>query len=308
MGMAHVYSRNPLDRGDRERRDDQWLADMAVNPSSRFLPLKDSNVPVLDAPASPRETDALAWLTSEEVSRLQVTAEPLFLGSLDGVAYFTVDVSATEKNLETNGLRYVDARSATALLSDAETGMVAQARSQIMWHSRHGFCAICGYPTFMKRGGQVRQCSQCETEHYPRTDPVVICLVLDGDRCLMGRSAGRRQPANRYSALAGFLDQGESMEEAVAREIMEEAGVQVRNVRYHSSQPWPFPYSLMIGSHAEAATTDISVDYGEMADVQWFPRDEVERALRKESDLLTIPEPLAIAHHLIRAWVEGEVG
>ena len=308
MGMAHVYSSNPLDRGDHERRDDQWLADMLANPSSKFLPLRDSNVPVLDLPASDGGQGGLGWLTTEEVGRLGVDATPLFLGLLDGVGYFTIDVSQATADLESNGRRFVDARSATDLLTDVETGMVAQARSQVIWHSRHGFCSICGHPTFIKRGGQVRQCSHCETEHYPRTDPVVISLVLDGDRCLMGRSAGRRQPTNRYSALAGFLDQGESMEEAVAREVMEEAGIKVRNVRYHSSQPWPFPYSLMIGSHAEAATTDISIDYGEMADVRWFDRDAVERALRKESEVLTIPEPLAIAHHLIRAWVQGEVG
>ena len=303
MGMAHTYSSNPLDRGDRERRDEQWLIDMAGNPSSKFLALKDMNVPVQE-----NGQGELLWLGPGEVAGLGVDATPIFLGLLDGVAYFTIDASQAAPDSMGDGCRFVDARSATELLTDTETGMVAQARSQIIWHSRHGFCAICGHPTFMKRGGQVRQCSQCETEHYPRTDPVVICLVLDGDRCLMGRSAGRRQPSNRYSALAGFLDQGESMEEAVAREIMEEAGIRVRNVRYHSSQPWPFPYSLMIGSHAEAASTDISIDYGEMADVRWFARDEVERALRKESEELTVPEPLAIAHHLIRAWVEGEVG
>ena len=312
MGMGHVYSGNPLNRGDRERRDDQWLDHVAADPSSRFLPLHESNVPVVDVAAQDglaqdAQTAALGWLTAQEVLRLQVTATPLFLGLMDGIAHFVIDVSEATTDLEASGHRYVDARSATGLLSDAETGIVAQARSQVIWHSRHGFCSICGHATTIKRGGQVRQCSHCETEHYPRTDPVVISLVLDGDRGLLGRSAGRRQPPNRYSALAGFMDQGESMEEAVAREVMEEAGIEVRNVRYHSSQPWPFPYSLMIGSHADAATTSISVDYGEMADVRWFPRDEVERALRKESETLTIPEPLAIAHHLIRAWVTGEV-
>ena len=308
MGMAHVYSSNPLDRGDRERRDEQWLEDRANDPTSRFLPLRDLNVLVAEGPPSSNGEGSLGWLAPDELSRVRVSTTPLFLGLLDGVAYFAIDVSNAGGGLENDAYRFVDARSATELLTDAEAGMVAQARSQVIWHSRHGFCAICGQTTFMKRGGQVRQCSGCETEHYPRTDPVVICLVIDGDHCLLGRSQGRRQAPNRYSALAGFMDQGESMEEAVAREVMEEAGIRVRNVRYHSSQPWPFPYSLMIGSHAEAATTDISIDYGEMADVRWFPRNEVERALRKESEELTVPEPLAIAHHLIRAWVEGEVG
>ena len=154
----------------------------------------------------------------------------------------------------------------------------------------------------MKRGGQVRQCSGCEAQNYPRTDPVVITVVSDGDRCLLGRSRGRGSPSNRYSALAGFVDQGESIEEAVAREVMEEAGIMVRNVRYHSSQPWPFPSSLMIGCHADAATIDISMDEEEMADVRWFHREEVLLALTGESENLAIPAPIAIAHHLIKAW------
>ena len=303
MGMSHVYSGNPLDRGDHERRDEQWIADMAAQPASRFLPLRELAVLLTDG-----EQGGLGWLSLEELARLEGVASPMFLGLLDGVGHFVVDVSQATADLEEGGRHFVDARSATATLSHAEAGMVAQARSQVSWHSRHGFCSICGGATHPTRGGQVRQCSQCQAEHYPRTDPVVISLVIDGDRCLLGRSQGRRQPPNRYSALAGFMDQGESMEEAVAREVMEEAGIQVRNVRYHSSQPWPFPYSLMIGSHAEAVTTDIAIDYGEMADVRWFPRDEVLLALRKESETLAIPESLAIAHHLIKAWATGEVG
>ena len=157
----------------------------------------------------------------------------------------------------------------------------------------------------MLRGGQVRQCSQCETQNYPRTDPVVITVVSDGDRCLLGRSRGRGAPVNRYSALAGFVDQGESIEEAVAREIMEEAGIRISNIRYHSSQPWPFPSSLMIGCHAQAVTTDIAMDEEEMADVRWFQREEVLRALDGTSEDLVVPGPIAIAHHLIKAWVTG---
>jgi NAD+ diphosphatase len=132
-------------------------------------------------------------------------------------------------------------------------------------------------------------------------------VVSDGDRCLLGQSRGRLARAGRYSALAGFVDQGESIEEAVRREVREEAGIEVGDVRYHSSQPWPFPSSLMIGCHGKAITTNIHMDIGEMADVQWFSRDEVRLALKRENPHLQVPDAIAIAHHLIKAWAEGEV-
>ena len=184
---------------------------------------------------------------------------------------------------------------------------MAQGRAQVNWHNRHGFCSVCGHPTEVRRGGQKRECPACKTEHFPRTDPVIIMVVYDGDRCLLGQSRGRLQAMNRYSALAGFMDQGEAIEEAVAREVMEEAGIRVRRVRYHSSQPWPFPSSLMIGCHAEADTTSINMDDEEMTDVQWFDRSEVLLALEEKSEKLRLPGPIAIAHHIIKAWAYGEI-
>ena len=159
----------------------------------------------------------------------------------------------------------------------------------------------------MKRGGQVRSCANCETQHFPRTDPVIIVVVHDADRCLLGQSRGRLQQTNTYSALAGFVDQGESIEEAVAREVMEEAGIKVKNVTYHSSQPWPLPYSLMIGCHAEAETTEINMDPEEMTDVKWFSREEVLQALDGDTNILRIPMKLAIAHHLVKSWALDEI-
>ena len=305
MNISHVYSGNPVDRGEKERRDDQWISDKAKDPTSKFLPLRDLNVLVADGPA-----EGLGWVGAADLERLGVDAIPMFLGSLDGAAYFVVDVSAQEKAVAElsagNGFRFVDARSVTEILSGPDSGIVAQAKAQINWHNRNGFCSICGGETFVKRGGQVRQCSKCQTEHYPRTDPVVITVVSDGARCLLGQSRrGRLARTNTYSALAGFVDQGESIEEAVAREVMEEAGIQVGQVRYHSSQPWPFPSSLMIGCHADAATIEINFDDDEMNDVQWFTRDEVVLALEGKSDILAVPQPIAIAHHLIKAWVNG---
>jgi NAD+ diphosphatase len=166
---------------------------------------------------------------------------------------------------------------------------------------------VCGQRTVQGRGGHVRQCPGCKAEHFPRTDPVAIMVVSDGTRCLLGQSRGRLSRTGTYSALAGFIDQGESIEEAVRREVKEEAGIEVGQVRYHSSQPWPFPSSLMIGCHGKALTTDIHIDDGEMTDVRWFSRDEVLAALMGEHPDLRVPAPIAIAHHLIKAWAEDDV-
>ena len=300
--ITHVFAGNPLDRGEVERRDEDWLTAQASDPSSLILPMWQLNVPVAG-------DHALSWMSPEAIQRLNVEGEPIFLGMLDGVSHFVIDVSSLDRSdIERDGLTFEDARTTAEYMSSADTGIVAQARAQLSWHSRHGFCAVCGHPTYIARGGQVRRCAECGTEHYPRTDPVVITVVHDGDRCLLGQSRGRLVAMRRYSALAGFMDQGECIEEAVAREVMEEAGIQVGAVSYHSSQPWPFPSSLMIGCHADAATTDIHFDPEEMADVQWFTRDEVNLALEERSELLAIPGPTAIAHHLIRAWANGEVG
>ena len=305
--ITHVFAGNPLDRGEVERRDEAWLAAQASDPASRMLPMWQLNVPVAD-------DHTLTWLSVEDIRRFNVEVEPMFLGLLDGRSHFAVDVTSVEREeIERDGLTFEDARSTAEYMSGPESGMVAQARSQLSWHSRHGFCAVCGKPTHIARGGQVRRCQPredggCGTEHYPRTDPVVITVVHDGDRCLLGQSRGRLVAMRRYSALAGFMDQGECIEEAVAREVMEEAGIRVGAVRYHSSQPWPFPSSLMIGCHADADTTDIHFDAEEMSDVQWFSRKEVLLALQERSEVLAIPGPTAIAHHLIRAWATGEVG
>lgn len=288
------------------RRDDEWIADKAKDTTSKFLPLKDLNILVTEG-----TEESLGWVGPTDLERLGVASKPILLGLLDGRALFTVDISTQDKAVaewsEGNGFRFVDARSVTDIISAADAGIVAQARAQVNWHNVNGYCAICGGETLMGRGGQVRKCSKCEKENYPRTDPVIIVVVSDGDRCLLGQSRrGRLNRTNTYSALAGFVDQGESIEEAVAREVMEEAGIEVGTVHYHSSQPWPFPSSLMIGCHADAATTDINFDADEMNDVRWFSRDEVASALQGRNDNLTVPQPIAIAHHLITAWVKGE--
>ena len=304
--IPHVFADNPLDRGDQQRRDGGWLSERAKDPGSRFLVM-----PELDVPLSEDGHERISWLSAEELQWFGIEGSPIFLGLLDGVAHFAVHVSATSgaaaRLRSDDSLRFVDARSAAGILSGHETGIVAQARAQLDWHNRHGFCSVCGERTEMGRGGLVRRCVGCRAEHFPRTDPVAIMLVHDGDRCLLGQSRGRLSRMRMYSALAGFMDQGESIEEAVAREVREEAGIEVKNVRYHSSQPWPFPSSLMIGCHAEAATTDIRIDDEEMTDVRWFHRRQVIDALEGRSRDLALPQPMAIAHHLTKTWAYGEI-
>ncbi len=290
MSYQHIFAGNPLDRGEAERRDEQWISDRAKDPASRFLPMHDLNV-LISGDASPR----LGWVTLDDLAQLGGDSDPILLGMLDGKAHFVVDVSANSDakgHLEQNeNFRFQDCRSAGTVVPGEEAGIIAQARAQLDWHKRHRFCSVCGNESEKGRGGQVRKCPQCNASHFPRTDPVVIMLVADVENDM-----------RTYSALAGFMDQGENIEEAVAREVMEEAGIKVKNVRYHSSQPWPFPSSLMIGCIAEAATNDINMDSEEMTDVQWFGRDEVLKALDGKSEILTLPQPIAIAHHLIKAW------
>jgi NAD+ diphosphatase len=289
-----------------QRRDQQWLDQQAKSPRSRFLPLWR-----LDIPIKGESEMQLGWLGLADIERLALDLPPVFLGLLEGVAHFTIDVSSVSDPLRelnlTASWRFEDARAAATQLSLEEAGIVAQSRAQVDWHRHHKFCGVCGQPTAQGRGGQMRKCVTCNAEHFPRTNPVAIMVVSDGDRCLLGQSRGILSRTGRYSALAGFMDQGESIEEAVRREVREEAGIEVGEVRYHSSQPWPFPSSLMIGCHARALTTEIRKDDEEMTDVRWFNRNEVLSALRGENPNLRLPDPIAIAHHLIKAWAEGKV-
>jgi NAD+ diphosphatase len=207
----------------------------------------------------------------------------------DGHAVFAAD-PGDELPGERRGLRDL-----APMLSQAEGGMVAHAVGLLNWHRRHRFCANCGAPSEAREAGHVRVCPACGTQHHPRTDPVVIMLVTDGDRALLGRQA--QWPAGRYSALAGFVEPGESLEEAVAREVREETGARVDDVRYRSSQPWPFPTSLMLGFSARWAGGEPVVRDGELEDVGWFTRQAIV-----DGDVL-LPPPTAIARRLIDEWL-----
>jgi NAD+ diphosphatase len=182
--------------------------------------------------------------------------------------------------------------------------ILGEAKAIAHWHARHSFCPNCGAPTRVTAAGWRRECDVCKTQHFPRTDPVVIMLAIDGDRCLLGRQA--RFPKGMYSALAGFVEPGESIEEAVRREILEESGIICGEVRYVASQPWPFPASLMIGCMAQATTREITVDGDELEDARWFPKEEVTAIFEKRHPQgILSPNRMAIAHHLLKFWLEG---
>ena len=204
-------------------------------------------------------------------------------------------------------IKAIDLRSLAiqGVVSPAHLGAIAQARSLLQWHATHGFCAKCGQETEIKGGGVRRQCLSCDAQHFPRVDPVSIMLAIDGDRCVLGRSP--RFLPGMYSCLAGFIEQGETIEDAVRREVLEEAGIKIGRVAYFSSQPWPFPSSLMIGCHAEALSTDIVPDDDELEDCRWFTREEVRLMLAGEHpDGLKTPPRMAIANRIITAFAEAD--
>ena len=231
----------------------------------------------------------------------------VFLGLADGVPRFGFGIAkeAAEALKARDDLLVTDLRTIAVqgLVAPQHLPPLAEAKAMLAWHARHRFCANCGAATDVTEAGWKRSCPACKTEHFPRTDPVVIMLAVRGERCLLGRSA--RFAAAMWSCLAGFIEPGECIEEAVRREVREEAGIVCGRVRYFASQPWPFPMSLMIGCHAEALTEDITVDPTELEGARWFDREEIALMLaRQHPDGLGTPPPVAIAHHIIRAWVE----
>ncbi len=298
--LVHTFAGNPLDRAEALRRDETALLEMRRHPGALFLPFNNLRVGVKTAADNSQQ---LNWITPNSLDPA-ACEEVIFLGLDNGQPRFAVALTTTESG------DFADCRMLAGQLPVADSGILAQARAQLDWHKRNPFCAQCGTTTHPARGGQIRRCDRCDKHTFPRTDPVAIMLIIDkpgGDRCLLGRPHGRIAINNFYTALAGFLDQGESLEEAVRREVWEEAGIRVGHVHYHSSQPWPFPSQLMIGCHGIAATQDINFDTVEMADVRWFNKAEVARAVAEENSELRIPGNLAIAHHLIRTWIEGDV-
>ncbi len=283
------FTGSPLDRAEAMRRDEAAIVAARSDPQARFLLLENLK-PGMDVSGP---VPLLGWVSAAEVPDPAVA---VLLGLEDGQPRFAAAGPVPAP------LKAIDARAA-ATQADLPTGaIIAHARSLLDWHARHRFCANCGTLTQADRGGMRRECPGCHAEHYPRTDPVVIMLVIDraADAVLLGR--GPRMPAGFLSALAGFVEVGEPLEEAVRREIREEAGIEVGSVRYVASQPWPFPSSLMLGCTAEALSTAITIDPDEIEEARWVPRAELAAALNGSGAFL-VPPPLAIAHHLIVHWL-----
>jgi NAD+ diphosphatase len=302
MEEIYCFAGNPLDRMSQRRRDAAWIAELLAAPSTRLLPVHELK-PLVRQGASP----ALAWEPVEVWrSLIDDGAILIFLGVAEGRAHFALDASALPVPPE---LSAIDARTAAAAIGGPEAALLAEARSLIDWHARHRFCAACGTPSGVAAAGWMRLCPNCQTHHFPRVDPVVIMLAVRGERCLLGR--GRRRPGNRFSCLAGFMEPGETIEEAVRREVDEESGIRCGRVRYLATQPWPFPSTLMIGCLAEALSEEITIDPEELGEARWFERAEVQAMVaRSQTDnaapeLPSLPPPLAIGHQIARRWAFG---
>jgi len=304
-----------IDRASRRRRDEAWIAERLRASTTRFLPVWGSRVLVTDEPA-PRAI----WLTPEEASPYLPQADVVILlgehrerdrrysgNDVYPRAYFAIGLS-TEDESPPASLAAIGTfrrlRAVAPLLDGEMASLLAYAKAMVHYHRQHRFCPACGAPTVSREGGHLRVCTnaQCGLHDFPRTDPAIIVLVSSEGRCLLGRQPTWSETL--YSIIAGFVEPGESLEAAVAREVQEETGIRVGRVRYHSSQPWPFPRSLMIGFTATAETTAIQLNDGELADARWASREEIVRELRQGT--LQLPSSISVSHRLIETWFDAE--
>jgi NAD+ diphosphatase len=273
-------------RAGEHRTDQGWLDRTWADPATRVLVLSRGRFPVGDTGTTVR------WLSPMEAP----DGERLFLGMRDDVAYFAVVVEEIDSGRTWAALRQVGPD-----LSATDAGLLVHAVALAEWHQAHRFCPRCGGSLTVHSAGHVLSCDRCGRQHFPRTDPAVIMLVTDGDRALLGRQAV--WPEGRYSTLAGFVDPGESLEQAVAREVAEEVGIEVSDVTYFGNQPWPFPASLMVGFFARAKTTDIDADGAEIEQARWVSRDQLRAEV--EAGRLLLPGRISISRSLIEAWYGG---
>lgn len=315
---AFGFRGGPLDRVSERRDDEVYLAALRAQADAKAV-LIARDMPILPRGAGVRspyfplaEIERLGGVRLEALLGVEPGGAPVIAALLPDEAVEQI-ADASDGFLDRrqlvvparDDLALIDLRSVATqgLVSAEDLAVLGQAKSILGWHVRHGFCANCGAATRVAAAGWRRECPACKTQHFPRTDPVVIMLAVDGERCLLGRQA--RWPKGMYSCLAGFLEPGETVEEAVRREIREESGVVCGEVAYLASQPWPFPSSLMIGCFARAETRDIVVDAVELEDARWFSRDEVAAMFdKRHAEGFAAPMPMAIAHYIMRTWAE----
>jgi len=318
------YTHGTLDRADRLRKDESALAELRHAPSTRLLPVWRGTVLVTPAETTGASSPGGPRLASLARDVALPEGDPVFLGLVDGVAHFAVPVGALDDDARASlatrataidgtpvRASFEDLRIAGPALPANEGALLAYARGLIYWQESTRFCERCGRPLASLSGGHARRCDHPDGGHttFPRTDPAVIMLVThDADdgtpsRCLLGRSPA--WPEGVFSTLAGFVEPGESLEQAVAREVFEESAIETTDVRYVASQPWPFPRSIMLGFEARATTTAITIDPVELADARWFTRDELATFGNwgDEAYALQLPRPDSIARFLIERWI-----
>lgn len=296
------FNFNPLDRCSDRRDDHAFIEHLRSDPAARFL-IFDGDVPLLK-----QGSEHDPWFLASETAAFGQPLHSVFLGAQsDGTGRFALGFkfSLAPDDPPPGAIHdRIDLRSIAlqGLVAAGVLGILGEAKSMLDWHRRHSFCANCGSASRVTTAGWQRICDVCGARHFPRVDPVVIMLVIDGERCLLGRQ--RHFAPGMYSALAGFVEPGETAEDAVRREVMEEARLKCAQVVYFASQPWPFPSSLMIGCFAQASDTDIVVDTTELEDARWFSRQEVAAMFAAtHASGLSAPKPFAIAHHLLQAYV-----
>ena len=315
----NTFSGNTLDRAGNIRKNSEWLSSKINHPKAKFLPMLNLLAPIQTF----KNSFTIKYLNFTEISNFLDNQNNLvFLGIKNDTPFFAFDI--TEKKIQNtkflNETVFEEVRKAAMFLSNEDASILALARSMIDWKSNNNFCPKCGNKTDTFHGGYVEICSNsnCKKEIFPRTDPVVIMLVYNKNSCVVGRQSNF--PPNFYSVLAGFIEPGENIESAVYREVLEEISVKVKNIVYHSSQPWQYPSSLMIGCIAEAENTNIIIDEEEIIEAKWAERDLILSALKiarlskedplsknniNNSEKLLLPPPIAIAHQLFKYWAEN---
>jgi len=298
---GNFYSGVGLDRADHRRRDADWVRARRADPRSRIVLVWRNHSLIRRA-----DDVGAVWLhMAETVALLPRGPEPVFLGQDGDTAVFALDLSALAPEeaaaaVDGHGI-FEDLRAVGPLMSRREAAILAYARGLVYWHQRHRFCGVCGSATESANAGHVRRCTDagCGAEHFPRTDPAVIMLVHDGERCVLGRQ--KIWPPGMVSTLAGFVEPGETLEEAVAREVYEEVGLEVTDVTYQSSQPWPFPSSIMLGFHAYGRYGPLRLNAEEIDTAAWFTRAELRAS--PEDERLRLPRRDSIAWRLIADWI-----